>query len=399
MTAKGSLKTAIIFILIAAVFTLTFILFLITNNYSIALNIVRHSPSATDTKQEQDYQKPVCSPENALYLAIAEKYPAIQENSPSSLFQFSGSPMAASWTNGNDIAAYNVANKVSANINGFYTPAPGSLYNAYASLLLSIKPGEYIKTSPNNTTKTTSFDSALSHARYELTNDQNKSNYQRLDGSIKRLPTITLSGNLGTDLADWKAYPADVNDLDITISGFAELNRQCFYASKSNDLTVRDPTASEALPTDRFVQHEEAQNSNYKLRVRFKGFKSYTITFGNWFSPSFAAPEAASISPAATLSSLAFFGKKRGSLHMIPSQIWVLYRPKIELTVGTDFYHEKMKNDPTTNPADVLATSSHMKTDQPKVNIAGKTTTITYESPILQGPYIFGVTSVKNYIH
>lgn len=403
-----------------------------------------------------------------LFSAIADKYPAIGQNTDSTQFQFTGSPLVANWNKGNDIQAYNTANTVSADVNGFYTPNPGSLYNAFSSLILSINPGldadkdplyqkltsqkntatdnyngaltqakvawesykqqnsdpatglpnetqaEWLSNplgglqykgeidryqnqidqlSSNIATLVQSFNAALANAQTNLTSDENKSNYLKEDGSMVSLPTITIGGDLGADLENWKAYRDNEADLDVTLTKNStvttpwktvyktELQQHCFSTSVKTSVN-----------TSRIIQDKD-----YKLRVMIKGFKSYPITFGNWYSPSYVNPETASFSPASTVGSNTFFGAQSGSLHMIPSQIWVMYRPKIELTVSTETYKQTIEGalNSKVNWVSILTFRFDTSAGSSLAKVGKETTTITFDSPILQGPQIFGTTSLK----
>lgn len=403
-----------------------------------------------------------------LFSAIADKYPAIGQDTGSTQFQFTGSPMGANWTKGNDIDAYNTANRVAADVNGFYTPNPGPLYNAYSSLILSITPGVdadkdptyQTLTSQKNTATdnyngaltqarvawqsykeqnmnpktglpdesqtqwlsnplgglqyqtninkyqaqiddlstriaslTVSFNAALANAQKNLTDDANKSNYVKADGSMVKLPTISIDGNLGTDLAAWKQYRENEYDLDVTLNKEStvttpwktvyktQVQQHCFSTSVKTDVN-----------TSRIIQDKD-----YKLRVMIKGFKSYPVTFGEWYSPSYVNPETAKFSPAATVDSNTFFGARSGSLHMIPSQIWVMFRPKIELTVSTETYKQTIEGalNSSVNWVSILTFRFDTSAGASMAKVGKDTTTITFDSPIMQSPQIFGTTSLK----
>ena len=73
-----------------------------------------------------------------LYDGIAQKYPAVNADGKSTVFQFTGSPMQAQWTDGSsDLNAYTFANAESATMDGFYTPK-GQLVNNYGTYITSL---------------------------------------------------------------------------------------------------------------------------------------------------------------------------------------------------------------------------------------------------------------------
>jgi hypothetical protein len=403
-----------------------------------------------------------------LFSAVADKFPAIGHSSDSTQFQFAGSPMAANWKSGHDINAYNLANKVSADVNGFYTPNPGSLYNAYFDLISSITPGIdaskdplYVQTLkqlndananyqtalsnviiawqsykqqntnpktglPNETQAewladelgglqyqqaidnakeaktiiankiallTQSFNAALAAEQKKLTDPSNFSNYVKADGSTTKLPTITLDGDLGADIANWDNYPATAFDLDVTLTKDStittpwktvyntETEQHCFATSVDTSISTSRIT----------------KDSHYKLRVMCKGLKSYNVNFGDWYSSTYVDPETAKFSPAATVNSETFFGAENGSLHMIPSQIWVMYQPSIELTISTETYKQTIEGTLNTSIdwVDILSFRFDCTAGSSMAKVGDVTTTIAFNSPVLQGPQIFGVTSLN----
>ncbi|BAU29797.1 hypothetical protein DFP93_106177 [Aneurinibacillus soli] len=74
-----------------------------------------------------------------LYAALQDKYPGIASGDGSYVFQFSETPLEASWITGTDINAYGIANAVSVDLGGFYVPGD-ALDSSYSTLLKSIKP-------------------------------------------------------------------------------------------------------------------------------------------------------------------------------------------------------------------------------------------------------------------
>lgn len=75
-----------------------------------------------------------------LYDALAQKYPGIQNaDGRSTLFQFVTTPLAAAWKSGNDAQAYDIANAVPKNLDGFYVHGD-ALDISYQDLIQTIKP-------------------------------------------------------------------------------------------------------------------------------------------------------------------------------------------------------------------------------------------------------------------
>ncbi|SMG07923.1 hypothetical protein SAMN05661096_00092 [Marivirga sericea] len=401
-----------------------------------------------------------------LFSAIADKYPAIAQKTDTTQFQFAGSPMAAAWTKGDSYEAHQFANHVPADVNGFYTPNPGELSNAYGSLIASIDPGvdgskdpTYIKlikqkqdaesaqksnldqmkaawatyvqanTDPktgqpamsfddwknseiggleyqnaidskqaeldditkNIATLVKSFNAALAQDQEKFTDDKYQAQYTR-KGTPVQLPEITIEGDLGQDVSNWDNAPEGSYDLDVTLTKDSEVktpwktltrtdvSQHCFKTS------VTSKTTSSRIIND----------SHYKLRVMLKGFKSYNITFGGWYDSTYVSPNTAKFSPASTVNSETFFAANGGALHMIPSQVWVMYQPEIELTISSELYKETVKGDLESNIdwLDILSMRFSADAGHSIVKEGETVTTISFKSPTLQGPQVYGVTSL-----
>lgn len=401
-----------------------------------------------------------------LFNAIAEKYPEVALHNGIKQFQFTGSPLAADWTNSMDIRAYNMANAVSASVDGFYTPNPGSLYASYTSLILSIDPIGYsipnkeylkilslinteekllqqaikerdiawnsykldhinIKTGLPYKTKfewltekdgglqyqvalnqlyirkkklamalakfMPSMNKELAIAQANLTSLSNQSRYIKLDGSSIRLPSITLQGDLSVDLQEWRSYSSTKYDLDIIIDKETVIHNlwKTLLVSKKRD---------EALVTSKGVKVDMSSilsSSSYSLRIRIKGFKGYDISFGNWYDARFVNPNTAKFSPAANVNTQTFFGRRSGSLHMIPTKIWVIYQPSIELKLPTLAYKKALKQDiHAIDWLNYFTFRFSTLTGKPIVNVDGENVTMNLDTPVLQSPQVFGVTSL-----
>jgi len=75
-----------------------------------------------------------------LYDALAQKYPGIKNtDGRNTMFQFVTTPTSADWANGNDARAYNMANAVSKNLDGFYVHGD-ALDTSYIHLIQTVKP-------------------------------------------------------------------------------------------------------------------------------------------------------------------------------------------------------------------------------------------------------------------
>lgn len=70
-----------------------------------------------------------------LYDALAQKFPGlVAKNSGTSVFQFSQVPVAANWVTSNDQIAYDIANVVPLNLDGFCVKGD-QLDTSYSTLI------------------------------------------------------------------------------------------------------------------------------------------------------------------------------------------------------------------------------------------------------------------------
>jgi hypothetical protein len=397
-----------------------------------------------------------------IYDALASKYPAVKNaDGTSTVFQFTASPLEATWATGSDLAARDFANTVSQDLSGYYTPG-GNLYNNYQTLIFSIQPADYtanpmyeqyqaqlgalntkrggieaqmklnFETYQQNGGKETgpewandmmggldwqqqviatqteidrisskivaivgSMDNALGYAQtIAKTADQVK--YVKSDGSEEELPRILLEGDLSSDVVRWAAYPKDQFDFDVTINKSATITspwktiytrtveHNCFGSSVHTDVDVSRIIADE----------------NYKLVVKYRGLESYQVTLGGWYTDSYVNPKTDVFAAGNTVTSDTFFGLN-GSMHLIPSQVWIAFQPSISLTITTELFKEQYSafSNADVDWIDILGTRFDMKAGaslQP-VDNGNSTTTITFNSPVNAAPQVLGVTSTVKY--
>jgi hypothetical protein len=402
-----------------------------------------------------------------LYNGIANKYPAVNADGVTSVFQFTGGPMQANWGNGStDLNAYNFANSGSASLDGFYTQT-SQLFNSYKTYISSLYSPAFI----NNTAYTTCQQSitdvinqqqqistqlSIGYATYcktagatpesqtawyndiegglNLYNQYNQFETQlnaltaqlagiiaELDGPLSdainacdptKSPaffstysnvtqtssnaTITIEGNLATDKARWDGYADSYFDLDVTITGSTEIVnpwKKLYSASVTQNCFTTSTNAS--FDVSRIIQDE-----SYKLEVKCKGLTSYNITLGGWYNETFVNPSIAVFPPGSLFNSDSFFGLA-GSLHLIPSQVWVMYKPCISLTVTTETYKQQFTGEAVANidwlnifgaSFDFTAGASMEPVDN-----GDNTTTITFDSPGTSIPQVLGVMSNVKY--
>lgn len=396
-----------------------------------------------------------------LFDGLANAHPAIEADGKSAAFQFTGSPMDADWKSGADIHAYDFANSVSAHLGGYFTPGSGSLYEAYSDLIYSIEPAqgkdnpdyrsaratvmalqdqrtelkttiannyaayksaggkesvtewlndlaggsqyqdqlntinEELATAQNNVNRIMhSLDAALFDAQKRL--DQDKITYTMSDGTRVKKPRIEIEGDLGKDITRWTEYGDKDFDMDVVITKDSVIKSPWH---KVYDTKVKHECLHTEVKTNVNVSRIIADN-HYKLEVKFKGLTSYNIKLGDWFDETFVNPATDKFPEGGDTSADSYFGLN-GSLHMIPSQVWIAYRPQIQLTVTTELYKEQYSAlaDANINWLDLLGFKFKFNGEaslKPVDNGDGSTT-VTFDSPAAATPYVLGLTSLVRY--
>jgi hypothetical protein len=393
-----------------------------------------------------------------LYDALCNKYPGLAgDQEGTSVFQFSSIASNANWISGSDSNAYAIANAVPLDINGFYTPGE-PLDRAYADLIVSIQPANYSSNAQysstahlidalcgalqqtatdansdykvwcaNNfgTTETKlewlqdplgglSWGGQISSLQYQITQQQIKLSaiVASMDGALARamnalstdkmtlsvnggnpvsVPSVSISGNLNKDLTTWMQYPDGSHEFDVIINRDTIIKKpwKQLYSSQVQQ-NCWSTSVSVNVNTSRIIQ-----DVNYNLNVTAVGLTSYKITRGQWYDPDYVLPTV-KISEGATVNNDTFFGIK-GTLHLIPEQIIVIYRPSFKLTISTETYKQEFEANADAKIDWVnlfgfkfdfkgLASLQPVKNDN-------NTTTITFSSPKNSQPQILGIIS------
>ena len=400
-----------------------------------------------------------------LYDALTKQYPGLTgDPDGTSVFQFATTPIAASWTTGNDANAYDIANAVPLDLNGFYTPGD-ALDAAYQDLILSIQPANYSNNpayaqaqtvlgglqasfaqtaqnansayyewaadnkNPDGTpmeTKTAwlldplggaSWQSQITTLQTQIQTESAKlaAIVHSMDGALARaqqaaatdtmpishggpaiqVPAVTISGNLGADLARWASYPQGQYDFDVIINQNTVI-KYPWKTAYSTSVTQNcwSTNVSVNVNTSRIIT-----DVNYQLEVSAVGVETYKITRGAWYDPDYVSPSV-TIAPGTTVTNDTFFGLK-GSLHLIPETIFVMYKPTFKLTISTEVYQQQFVANASADIDWINLFGFQFKFDglaslQPVAG-ANNTTTVTFASPSDAQPQIIGVVSKVEY--
>lgn len=394
-----------------------------------------------------------------LYDALAQKYPGLADaDGVTSAFQFTELPIEANWVLGTDSDSYNLADATSLRLDGFF--APGShLANGYQDFVLSIKPNAgsdnpaYMaaarKVDAANDALTAKESAAIGAFKVFIANNpqppmtyvqwlgdpncggdgfadslrqlrQTRNDQAKLmtkiiaavdvplaaaqlavnpwsetmqiseGGTNRTVPLVTIGGDLAGDKSRWLGYADGEHDFDVTITGTDVIKSpwKTTYTTETKVSCFRVST-SVKINSQRIID-----DTNYKLRVTAVGANSYQVNRGQWFHEDLIIPST-EIVQGSPFSNDSFFGYS-GSLHLIPEQVFVMYRPSIVLTMSTQVYTEEI--DGAVNAGfdwvdifgfhfDMRAGASLSKTGD------AVTTTLTITAPAGQNPQVMGVQS------
>lgn len=396
---------------------------------------------------------------NYLYDALAKKYPGLADaDGVTSTFQFSELPMEATWVLGYDSDAYNLANATSARLDGFFAPGT-DLANAYQDYVQSIKPnagsdnpaylaaqrkvaaadealtakanlaiGAYKVFIANNPQPPMSYSQWLgdpdcggdgyNDALQQLRNTKNDQAKLMTEiiaavdvplaaaqaavnpwnetmiisegGANRTVPLVSLGGDLAGDHATWLTYPAGQYDFDVTINA-SDVITSPWNTTYTTHTSVSCFSVSTTVDID---SKRIINDTNYKLQVTAVGANTYPIMRGEWFHPDLIIPTM-QIVQGSPFTNDSFFGYS-GALHLVPAQVFVLYRPSIVLTMSTQVYTEEIHGAVTAgfDWVDIFGFHFDMNAGATLTTTGDAvTTTLTITAPDAQAPQIIGVQS------
>lgn len=343
-----------------------------------------------------------------LFDALATKYPHIQSEDGSTVFQFSASPIEATWKDGTDYAAYSAANTVSQELGGYYIPGSGTLTSAYGTFIHSLKPSSHRANSDlaalmvqrqdldgERQAKYDNLHQAYSNYKKEEKSPQPVSDWEAdpmggleyweqvdylskriadVDAQIQALTSamdseLSLAQQAFTDPSYQEQYTLANNKTvtrpRIRIEGSLGEDKNRWNLLKDDEYAFQAELTGETVTSTRWhtiyestVNHDclatstgakvdtsrIISDSQFKIEVTMKGLQSYKVSFDDWYKPTFVNPKAAKFAEGSTVTPESFFGPQ-GSLHLTPDTIWVAYRPKFAITVTTDTYKQEFQSE------------------------------------------------------
>lgn len=405
--------------------------------------------------------------------AIVKQWPNLEKIDPSNevgntYFQYSGEPISANWEDGKGFLAWQTANAVPANLDGFYQASASTVAEEYSTYILAIAPANYEQdptyqnyytqlTALNNkvadlekqamddyiqwtqqypgiangvtfpawqvmpgttgptwtqkiseytpeiaglNTQITQYAAAvnlpLSNARTALTDAGNQEKLSR-DGAVNSY-LVTTMDDLTSTLADWASRGTQAApELDITLS------KEDVVAGSWN--TVVNSTVSRgccSISTHTDIDYSRVVlDTNFKIHVEAVGAKIFNIQRGDWFRPEFLKGENVTLPASSNFTMSTFFGEK-GTLHMVPVQAFVIYKPQVTITVSTQTYTETIKKWYDSS-ASISFFGMHFSLDGGEdkfvTNGSDNTTVIKLSSfsDVQASPLLFGMTSQSFY--
>ncbi|MFQ5455132.1 MAG: hypothetical protein ACE5EA_02875 [Nitrospirota bacterium] len=168
----------------------------------------------------------------------------------------------------------------------------------------------------------------------------NKDNYQRFNfGGASQLELLTTIDELSSFKTEWDNRPEGHYDLDITIS------KETVETGDWNRVVHKKITkkcASISTRTD-IDFTRVIQDTKFKIQVQAVGANTFGINRGDWYQSSWLKATNVKFSEGSRFTMANFFGTK-GSLHMVPVRAFVIYKPKVTITINTQTYTEHVKD-------------------------------------------------------
>lgn len=150
---------------------------------------------------------------------------------------------------------------------------------------------------------------------------------------------LTTIAEMSSAMAAWTSATQGAYELNATI------NRE----STSETPWKRSVHTSVQRKCASFSHHTEIDYSRlitdtkFNLNVRAVGARVFPIFRGAWYDSTWLRASNVEFPEGSRFTMADFFGEK-GSLHMVPTQMLVIYKPKVEITISTTMYEQTVKN-------------------------------------------------------
>ena len=122
--------------------------------------------------------------------------------------------------------------------------------------------------------------------------------------------------------------------------GAYELNATINRESTSETPWKRSVHTSVQRKCASFSHHTEI---DYSRLITDTKFNLNVKAVGAWYDSTWLRASNVEFPEGSRFTMADFFGEK-GSLHMVPTQMLVIYKPKVEITISTTMYEQTVKN-------------------------------------------------------
>lgn len=141
------------------------------------------------------------------------------------------------------------------------------------------------------------------------------------------------------------------------------------------------------------------KDENYHLTVTAAAVKSFQIERTGWFADEFVSKDKPFVD-GCSLNHDDFFDKENGSLHLIPTSVLVIYKPKIVMNISSMVYEKdlKAKMHGGMGLFNLFGLTFNMDAGASmRVVNENAVTSITFDSPSNVEPQLLGILSAKKY--
>lgn len=232
---------------------------------------------------------------------------------------------------------------------------------------------------------------------YQALSDMNDTSMQTsiiVEGKKEpiKVPYVTLSGSLSTDVSRWESADKNMVEIHINSEEKVESMSNSVYNSSIGKISWWLGAMHKGEITS------ELADEKYQLDIKIKGINTYDIQRGAWYKGQYVNPTL-DVDGGAILGKNTYFGPG-GTLQLIPVSFLVIYKPTIQLTIHRDVYEKKIKSFMQANSFFSIFGMGFTGGSQIQQKLVEKNQEIIipFDSPTIAAPQIIGVTSVKKYL-
>jgi hypothetical protein len=180
-------------------------------------------------------------------------------------------------------------------------------------------------------------DTDLGSAQQAVTEPANMESFTI--GGVTQTELLTTIEDLSTILTKWTSKSEGAYELDITIDQetleTGEWQESIQSSVKQNCCSI---SSSVTIDWKRVIQ-----DTKYKLQVQAIGANNFLIGRGKWYNADWLMASKVEFPQGSRFTMKDFFGEE-GTLHMVPVSVFVIYKPKVTLTISTETYTETVKS-------------------------------------------------------